>query len=461
MRKKHDMYIHYERVYKKRRSRSGRNIYKIFLIILLVLGFGGIAFYFIDNRIGIVDKIKGRTELISPTPKIKIQDPVVWQADNLTEEDRNNQGQISGDDTPLQVQSPTTVPVNNQNSNDTDTEEEEANVLIPVQVKGIYVNSLAAGSDKLKQLIEIADKTEINAMIIDVKDDQGRISYAMDSMMAQEIGAITNHISDIEQLIIQLKSKDIYLIARITAFKDSYLAEQKNEWAIKNKDGSLYRDSSGACWVNPYEREAWDYLMDIAAQAAEIGFDEIQFDHIRFPTGSRASKADYGEEAENITREKIILEFTKFAYEKLKPLGVSVSADVYGSIINSSTEAAMLGQNYEEMAKYLDYICPIIYPSNFEEGIYGVEYPDLEPYQIVSEVLKASKEKLTHNPEKEHLAIVRPWLQDFTAAWTEHHQQYGEKELKEQIAGVYAAGYKEWMIWNSESEFTVESLQAE
>jgi hypothetical protein len=121
----------------------------------------------------------------------------------------------------------------------------------------------------------------------------------------------------------------------------------------------------------------------------------------------------------------------------------------------------MLGQNYEEMAKYLDYICPIIYPSNFEEGIYGVEYPDLEPYQIVSEVLKASKEKLTHNPEKEHLAIVRPWLQDFTATWLEHHQKYGEKELKEQIEGVYAAGYKEWMIWNSESEFTVESLQAE
>jgi hypothetical protein len=442
MRKKHDMYIHYEHFYRNRRhGRRGRNVYKIVLIILLVLGFGGTAFYFIDNQIGLVDQIKGRAELISPTPEIKIQDTV----------------------TPLQVQNPTIVPENNPKSNDyeTDIEEDAANVIDPVQVKGIYVTSLTDGSDKLKQLIEIADTTEINAMVIDVKDDQGRITYAMDSKMAQEIEATTNQISDIEKLIVQLKSKDIYLIARITAFKDSYLAEQKNEWAIKNKDGTLYRDSNGDCWVNPYARGAWDYLVNVAMQAAKIGFDEIQFDHIRFPTGSRASKADYGEEAENITKENIILEFTKFAYEQLKPLGVSVSADVYGSIIYSSTEAALLGQNYEEMAKYLDYICPLIYPSNFKEGIYGVKYPDLEPYKIVSEVLKASKEKLALNPRNEHLAIVRPWLQDFTATWIEHHQKYGKKELKEQIAGVYAAGYKEWMIWNSESEFTEESLEAE
>jgi hypothetical protein len=328
-------------------------------------------------------------------------------------------------------------------------------------VEGIYVTAPTAGTDYINHLIELADTTEINAMVIDVKDDHGKISYHMDSAMAKEIGSTTNTISDIDTLVKTLKEKDIYLIARIVAFKDPYLAEQRQDLAVKNPDGTLFRDSNGEAWVNPYKKDVWDYLAEVATEAAKAGFDEIQFDYIRFSTGQGISKADFGEEAKIISKEEIITQFTKYIYEKLNPLGVFVSADVYGTIINSSVDASLVGQNYVEMAKYLDYICPMIYPSHFGEGNYGIDYPDLEPYNIINKVLTVSQEKLAQIPEGEHKAIVRPWLQDFTATWIKHHMEYGAKELREQIDGVNSVGYDEWLLWNAASNYTEEGLNKE
>jgi len=331
---------------------------------------------------------------------------------------------------------------------------------IPVKVKGIYVTSRAI-MDKRDKLIEIADTTEINAMVIDVKDDSGRITFRMENTMANEIGATTNTISDIKDLLKLLNEKGIYPIARIVAFKDPYLAENKQEYAIKNKDGTIYRDNNGECWVNPYNKEVWDYLTEIAVKAAEAGFKEIQFDYIRFSTGKGMADADFGPMAKEKSKEDIIIEFTKYAYEKLKPLGVFVSADVYGTIISSSIDAGLVGQNYVEMAKYLDYICPMIYPSHFAEGNYGVDYPDLKPYEIIRKVLTASREKLAQIPDDVHRATVRPWLQDFTATWIKHYQVYTGKQVREQINAVYATDYSEWMLWNAGSSYSVDGLNEE
>jgi hypothetical protein len=332
---------------------------------------------------------------------------------------------------------------------------------IPVKVKGIYVTAPAAGSARIDDLIALVDNTEINAMIIDIKDDHGKISYAMDGTRASEIGAVTNIISDMPALISKLKAKNIYLIARIVAFKDPYLAEQKQELAIRNKDGSIYRDNNGEGWVNPYNRQVWDYLVEIAAQAAAIGFNEVQFDYIRFSTGQGISETDFGEDAKSITKEEIITEFTKYAYEKIKPLGVFVSADVYGTIISSSIDAGLVGQNYVDMSKYLDYICPMIYPSHFGEGNYGIEYPDREPYNIIRKVLNASQENLSLIPEGEHKAVVRPWLQAFTATWIAHYMQYGGDEIRAQIDGVDSVGYDEWILWNAACNYTEDGLLKE
>ncbi len=452
MSKKKDMYIDYKRYYKKRgrRSKLPRTIILAVVIIGVIIGaYFAIRMY--NDPEAFLRKSKGTTQN-------ELAEDGRGAEQLVSEEGHSNpkpepalpQPSITMEVTPT----PTTPPIS----------EEAVEVMetrIPVRVKGIYVTSSMAGSERMKDLISLADTTEINAMVIDIKDDHGKITYKMDSALAKEIGATTNTIRDIEALITELKSKNIYLIARIVAFKDPYLAEQRKDLAILKSDGSLYLDNNGEGWVNPYNRKVWEYLIEVASQAALIGFDEIQFDYIRFSTGNGIAKADFGVEAKEKTKEEIIVEFTKYAYEKLKPLGVYVSADVYGTIINSSVDAEVVGQNYVEMAKYLDYICPMIYPSHFGEGNYGIKYPDLEPYNIIRKALTASREKLGQIPEEEHRAIVRPWLQDFTATWIKKHMKYGGEELREQIRGVEAAGYAQWLLWNAGCVYSEDGLLPE
>jgi hypothetical protein len=445
MSKKRDMYIDYKKSY-KRRGRRGPRWYWIGLIIILGIGLCIAAIYSIqawrhhqrqesNESNGIISSIPSKAITMAPT-------------DTPTP-------------LPTATPTPTVMPLPTPTEEAKEVEAATWTGRNAVKVKGIYVTSQVAASANLSKLIEIADTTEINAMVIDIKDDYGKISYQMDSAIAKEIGATTNTISDIKKLMKELKDREIYLIARIVAFKDPYLAEQRQELAIKNKDGTLYRDNNGEGWVNPYNKKVWKYLVDVASQAAGVGFDEIQFDYIRFSTGIGISNVDFGKAALNKSKEDIILEFTKYAYEKLKPLGVYVSADVYGTIISSSVDAARVGQNYVEMAKYLDYICPMIYPSHFGEGNYGIDYPDTKPYETIRKVLTASREKLGQIPEEEHCAIVRPWLQDFTASWLEHHITYGSKELREQINGVYSVEYEEWLLWNAACRYSVEGLLKE
>lgn len=449
MRKKKEinMYISYEKSY--RRRRGGSTFFGVLAVFVLAFLVGLGTYYAVRIKAG------GDYSLRKNKPyeaNSNIGNDVSKTVETTIEEEPTDYTgeEYFAKETPDTAADKEEGPADNEETKEVDTRD-------PVRVKGIYVTSRAI-MDKREELIEIADTTEINAMVIDVKDDNGRITFSMENTMAHEIGATTNTIHDIEDFMKLLEEKEIYPIARIVAFKDPYLAEQKQEWAVKNKDGTIYRDNNGECWVNPYNKEVWDYLIEISVKAAEAGFKEIQFDYIRFSTGKGMSEADFGPLAEEKTKEDIIIEFTKYAYEKLKPLGVFVAADVYGTIISSSIDAGLVGQNYVEMAKYLDYICPMIYPSHFAEGNYGVEYPDLEPFQIIRKVLTASKKKLEQIPEGEHRAIVRPWLQDFTASWIKHYQVYTGKQVREQIGAVYASGYSEWMLWNAASNYSVDGL---
>lgn len=455
MRKKNgiNMYIDYEKSYRRRRRRRGSTFLSVIIVFVLAACIGIGTYYAVRIKAGGDYSLNKREKNLSKKEYVENEVPLDKSDSSDIEPNPDSDG-----DYLAKVTNDPVDPVNNEEemSNDAETVE-EIDTRIPVRAKGIYVTSRAI-MDKREELIEIADTTEINAMVIDVKDDNGRITFKMDNTLAQEIGATTNTIYDIDELIKLLKERDIYPIARIVAFKDPYLAEQKQELAIKKKDGTLYRDNNGECWINPYEKVVWDYLIEVCVKAAEVGFMEIQFDYIRFSTGKGMSEVDFGALAEEKTKEDIIIEFTKYAYEKLKPLGVFVSADVYGTIISSSIDAGLVGQNYVEMAKYLDYICPMIYPSHFAEGNYGVDYPDMEPFKIIRKVLTASKTKLDQIPEGEHRAIVRPWLQDFTATWIKHHQVYGGKQVREQIGAVYAAGYSEWLLWNAASNYSVDGL---
>lgn len=339
-------------------------------------------------------------------------------------------------------------------------DEEDSEVIVrrePVKVKGIYVSGPVAGIAKMDTLIDLVDQTELNAMVIDIKNDEGKVTYKMQSDQVLELDAGVGYIKDIEELVSKCKEKDIYLIARIVSFRDPYLAEKKPEWAVHTKDGEIFRDKSGLAWVNPYNREVWDYLLEIASQAAEAGFDEVQFDYIRFSTDIMEEEVDYGEESENVDKIEIITEFTKYMYEKLVPQGVYVAADVFGTVIDNETDQAIVGQDYVQMAQYLDYICPMVYPSHYYSGSYGIPIPDAEPYSTIYAAASSSVEILKALPEDE-CAHVRLWMQSFTASWVPGHISYGREQIRAQIKGAYDAGYDEWILWNAGVNYQPESL---
>ena len=389
-----------------------------------------------------------------------------------------------------------------------ETEAQEETVTEPfaekVRVKGIYVTGAMAGTSNMDNLIALVDRTELNTMVIDVKNDEGRVVYDMDSALVREIGAVKEYVSDMPGLIRKCKEHGIYLIARIVAFKDPFLAENRQDLALTDKNGNIFRDKSGLAWVNPYKREVWDYLLEIARQAASVGFDEIQFDYIRFSTDAGMSKVDFGEDALERDKEDVITEFTIYAAQELHDMGVPLSADVYGVIIDSKLDASIVGQNYYEMAKHLDYISPMVYPSHYGPGNLGLAVPDAQPYETIFRSMKTSRKVLAgmgreaenmqvsgndvsgnsisgnsiseNNasgksmdaadpkdlvPNQEIRADVRPWLQDFTATWVKGHIRYGPEEIRAQIQAVYDAGYEEWILWNASNRYTEGGLLPE
>ena len=347
-----------------------------------------------------------------------------------------------------------------QSTADVSCEEDQKKKPEPVKVKGIYVSGPVAGIDRMDELIALVDETELNALVIDVKNDEGHITYKMQTDTVVEIEAGIRYISDIDALIQKCKEKNSYLIARIVAFKDPYLAGKCPELAVKTKDGQIFKDKSGLAWVNPYKKEVWEYLLEVAKEAARIGFDEIQFDYIRFSTDLKSDNLDFGPEAENKSKTEVISEFTKYACEELEDSQVYVSADVYGTIIDNKVDQAIVGQDYVEMASYLDYICPMVYPSHYGNGVYGIDIPDAEPYRTVNAAMNAAAKELSVLPEEQR-AINRVWIQSFTATWVNGHITYGPEQIREQIHGAYGAGYDEWILWNASIKYQPESLLTE
>lgn len=327
----------------------------------------------------------------------------------------------------------------------------------PVEAKGIFVTGAVAGTEKtMPALTQMVENSSLNAMVIDVKNDAGEVTYKMGLPLSQETGAETRYVSDMPKLLRQLKEKGIYLIARIVAFKDPILAEQKPEYAVKNADGSVFHDNNGLAWVNPYNEEVWDYLIDLSRQAAEIGFDEIQYDYIRFSTAKGISEADFGAESEGKTKQDAINGFLTRAYETLAPMGVYVSADVFGTIICNESDGRLIGQDYVEMAKHCDYICPMVYPSHYVDHAYGIAVPDAKPYDLIYAAVADGESKLNKARKMDasvHIAKQRPWLQAFTATWVKGHITYRGKQLQDQVAGAADAGVQEWLLWNASNNY--------
>ena len=323
------------------------------------------------------------------------------------------------------------------------------------RVKGIYLTAVTAGSSRMQDIIGHIDETELNAVVIDILGDKGRIEYQMSSPLIDEIGSQEDTIPDLPSLMKTLKAHGIYTIARIVTFRDPYLATVKPEWMNHNADGSVFTDNSGMAWVDPYNRDAWEYKVQVAEQCADAGFDEIQFDYVRFCTERGMNGVVYPEEeTQGMDKTDIITEFVRFASDRLAAKNVFMSTDVFGTIIGSYVDTVSVGQDYPVMAGAVDYMCPMIYPSHYGNGNFGLEVPDLEPYKAILGACNASRKDLALDyTDGVHQAIVRPWLQGFTASWLQSFKRYGAAEIRQQIQAVYDAGYDEWIIWNASNEY--------
>ncbi|MDO4438155.1 MAG: putative glycoside hydrolase [Eubacteriales bacterium] len=332
-----------------------------------------------------------------------------------------------------------------------------------VRVKGIYLGAKTLNNPEfMAEVYKQLDETELNAVVIDIKDDNGRVTCDMDIPVVDELGAENGDIPDILNVMQELKKRDIYCIARIVALKDPFIAEKKPEWSLHKADGSLFRDNKGDAWVNPYKQEYWDYLLDISKEAIELGFDEIQFDYIRFCTERGIDEVVYDEQ-DTLGRDKIsiITELVSYLSDSLRKEGTFVSCDVFGTIIGSPIDARSVGQSYNQMVEAIDYICPMIYPSHYSTGNFGLEHPDKDPYACILGALKLSRKELQKTAEDGvNQAIVRPWLQSFTASYLGegNYMVYDGKAVRDQIRAVYDSGYDEWILWSASANYFYDGL---
>lgn len=335
------------------------------------------------------------------------------------------------------------------------------------KVKGIYVTGPKAGSAGMEDLIRLVEETELNAMVIDVKNDEGNVTFRLtNEEITQDIPVLdriaemqagVRYIRDIQALMQELKDHNIYTIARIVCFKDPILAAAQPELALMKPDGKPVMDANGLAWVNPYRQEVWEYLTELAEMAADLGFDEIQYDYVRFPVGSDADAADYGVDMEAYPKQQAIQDFLAYAGDRLHEKGCVVTADVFGTIIGSETDVQTVGQDYTALGQTVDAISPMVYPSHYANGVFGLKVPDANPYETVSAAMQGSVEELQGIPEAQR-AVVRPWLQAFTATWVPGHISYNGTQIREQIQAVYDAGYEEWILWNAANRYSSDGL---
>lgn len=318
-------------------------------------------------------------------------------------------------------------------------------------IRGIYVQAVNTKGTTFQNLLNLVNQSDLNAMVIDVKDDNGVLTFqpAKNSPYYQ---ISQPYIKNPAKLIQTLNQHHIYPIARIVVFKDNVLAKSRPEWSFRTASG-VWKNGRGDSFTNPFVKQVWDYNIGIAIEAAKIGFKEIQFDYVRFPEKFETFEAAlaYSGQSSGKTRVSAVTEFVKTAQEKLKPYGVKMSVDVFGNA-TVIPEAPGIGQNFSEIAQHVDVISAMIYPSHWT-GIFGIKKPDLEPYRLVSEYAKVENsrlKKLTAPPKS------RPWIQDFTATWLGkgNYKVYGKKEIEDQIRALHSQGINEYLIWNAENNYT-------
>jgi hypothetical protein len=327
----------------------------------------------------------------------------------------------------------------------------------PDSLHALYVNGWAAGShSRMRDLIAIADSTEINAFVIDVKESDSYLVYDSTGIpLAKEIGADQRPGSKwLPALLDTLRAHRIYPIARIVVFKDRMLAQKKPGLSIHSTRGGVWLDDEGKPWVNPYDRRVWDYNVAIAREALDMGFAEVQWDYVRFPDVTNAVRATMVFPGSGgRSRQDNIRDFILYSKGRLAPYHVPVSADIFGVMTNVDDDMG-IGQLWEEVVQAADNIHPMVYPSHYYAHYYGFDLPDANPYAVVRIALEDGVERAGYlRRDGKRVAEVAPWLQAFTATWLHDGVSYDARRLRDQIQATYDSGLKGWILWNANSDF--------
>lgn len=317
-------------------------------------------------------------------------------------------------------------------------------------VKGLYLTAYSAGNPKkLDEIIDLIDKTELNAVVIDIKDYSGKILYDSRVPWVVKLKTKENRLGDVGALIKKLHDRNIYVIARQTVFQDPILAEKKPEWAIKSKVGGLWHDNKGLTWVDPTQTAVWNYNLAIAKEATNFGFDEINFDYVRFPSDGNMSHVVYTNGQEE--KYEIMRKFFSFLREHLNKEPAWISFDMFGYVMER-TDDLRIGQRLADAVDYADYILPMMYPSHYSKNSLGHANPAEIPGLIIENGMRKGLSAF-----KDKRAKVRPWLQafDLGAVYSD-----GVK-IRAQIDAVEKYSDAGWMLWNAANRYSANGLRVE
>ncbi len=327
----------------------------------------------------------------------------------------------------------------------------------PETVKAVYLSYYGVGDRGIRgQVLALLDRTELNAVVIDVKGDRGFIPYETRVPLAIEAGTLGPvRLRDLDDLLARLRANGVYTVARLVAFKDNVLARYRPDWAVIDAEtGSPWLDNEGLAWLDPFEEKAWAYPIAVAREAAEKGFQEIQFDYLRFPAEGRIGAPRYSKINTQEARLRAISAFLERAREALAPTGASLAVDLFGYTAFNFDDTG-IGQRVEELALLVDYLCPMAYPSGYHRGIPGYGNPVAHPYEVVLETVRRIRERAARGT-----ARVRPWIQDFRD-YAFDRRAFGVSEVRAQMQAAHDAGAAGWMLWNPRNRYTVEALAPE
>ncbi len=324
----------------------------------------------------------------------------------------------------------------------------------PLVLLGLYLNAWVFGSSRLNGLLELADQTEINAFVIDVKDATGHITYRSNVPIAIGVGANAMvRAPDVRARLARLRAHGIHSIARIVVARDPLLAKRKPEWAIRDIAGGLWRDGLGDPWVDAYQDSVWIYAAELAAEAVVIGFEEIQFDYVRWPDEPRHRmlRAVYPAKRPGDSPRAAARRHLNMLKQRIGKLGVPFTVDVFG--LTTSAHGGMgIGQYWDDLVRVADVVLPMVYPSHYPRGAYGLPYPNSEPYTVVR---RALEDGIRRNAGVEGAAKIRPYLQAFTL----RRPRYTATEVRAQISAVEDLGLTDWILWNARGVYPADALR--